>query len=91
MAPQPLILDENSYSDLIQTGRPVFFFGNGSDKAVELLKHPNCMFVSNVNPLAVDMMALADLAFSQHDFLDVAYCTPDYIKSFQATVPKNKV
>lgn len=90
MTPQPLILDGDSYSDLISTGREVVFFGNGSDKSMELLKHPNCRFVSGVKPLAVDMMALSDLAYSRKEFLDLAYSTPDYLKAFQATKPKEK-
>ncbi len=88
MTPQPLILDENSYADLIATARPIYFFGNGSEKAIPLLQHSNCKFVSNVKPLAVDMLALADLAYNKHDFLDLAYCTPEYLKDFQATKPK---
>lgn len=88
MEPQPLILDEKSYSDIIATGRPIYFFGNGSEKSIPLLQHPNCKFVSNVKPLATDMLALADLAYNKRDFLDLAYCTPEYLKDFQATKPK---
>ncbi len=91
MAHQPLILDENSYADLIATGRDVVFFGNGSDKAMELLRHPTCRFVSGIKPLAVDMMALSDLAYSKKDFLDLAYSTPDYLKAFQATKQKKLI
>lgn len=89
MDPQPLILDENSYAAIISSGRPIYFFGNGSEKSIPLLQHPNCKFVANVKPVAVDMLALADLAFNKKDFLDIAYCTPDYLKDFQATKPKN--
>ena len=34
MCPQPLILDEESYSGLIATGRDIVWVGNGSDKAI---------------------------------------------------------
>lgn len=88
MEPQPLILDENAYADLIATGRPIYFFGNGSEKSIPLLQQLNCKFVSNVKPLATDMLALADLAYNKRDFLDLAYCTPEYLKDFQATKPK---
>ncbi len=91
LPPQPLILDENSYADLIATGNDVVFFGNGSDKAIELFRRPNCRFVSGVKPLAVDMMALSDLAYSNKKFLDLAYSTPDYLKAFQATTPKKRI
>lgn len=91
MAPQPLILDEESYSGLIATGRDIVLFGNGSDKAIEVLRAPNCRFVSGIKPLAVDMMALSDLAYSKKEFLDLAYSTPEYLKAFQATKPKNRI
>lgn len=89
MEPKPLILDADSYAGLLATGRPVLFFGNGSDKARELLGgHANAVFVPDVQPLAVDMVALAELHWSRRDFLDLAYSTPCYLKDFQATKPK---
>lgn len=91
MPPQPLILDEDSYADLIATGRNIVLFGNGSDKAIDMIKAPNCRFVSGIKPLAVDMMALSDLAYSKKEFLDLAYSTPEYLKAFQATKPKNLI
>ncbi len=88
MEQQPLILDENSYSTLLATGRPVLFFGDGSDKAVEVIKADNAIFVPDIRPLAIDMIALAEKAYSERDFIDTAYSTPNYIKDFQATRPK---
>ncbi|MDE5656379.1 MAG: tRNA (adenosine(37)-N6)-threonylcarbamoyltransferase complex dimerization subunit type 1 TsaB [Muribaculaceae bacterium] len=89
LEPQPLILDENSYADLLATGRPVLFFGDGSDKARQVITAPNAVFVPEVVPVAVDMLPLADLAWNRHDFLDLAYSVPAYLKSFQATKPKS--
>lgn len=94
MTPGPLILDENSYSAIIATGRPVLFFGNGMAKWRETgawSDAPNVTFVDGVEPEAVDMVALAERAYSQRNFLDTAYSTPLYLKNFQATVPKNKI
>ncbi len=91
MTPGPLILDENSYKDLLATGRPVLFFGDGSDKAREVIKAPNAVFVPDVTPLAVDMVALAERAWARRDFIDLAYSTPLYLKEFQATKPKSKI
>jgi tRNA threonylcarbamoyladenosine biosynthesis protein TsaB len=88
MKPAPLILDENSYADLLATGRPVLFFGNGSDKAKDVVKAPNATFVPEVVPVAVDMIALAELKHSRREFLDLAYSVPTYLKDFQATKPK---
>ena len=91
MKPQPLILDENSYADLIATGQPVLLFGDGSAKAAEVVKAPNVTIVPDVVPLAVDMIALAERSYAQRDFLDLAYCTPLYLKEFQATKPKSMI
>ncbi|MDE5940908.1 MAG: tRNA (adenosine(37)-N6)-threonylcarbamoyltransferase complex dimerization subunit type 1 TsaB [Muribaculaceae bacterium] len=87
VAPEPLILDENSYSQWLGKGE-VLFFGNGSDKAREIITHPNARFIPDVKPLAVDMLALSDKAFREGDFLDLAYSVPTYLKNFQATKPK---
>ncbi|MCM1519579.1 MAG: tRNA (adenosine(37)-N6)-threonylcarbamoyltransferase complex dimerization subunit type 1 TsaB [Lachnoclostridium sp.] len=88
MPQQPLILDEDSYSVFLADHR-VLFFGDGSDKARELITSPNAGFVKDVKPLAMGMMPLAERAFARRDFLDTAYSTPNYIKEFQATVPRN--
>ena len=91
MPQQPLILDESSYASLLDNHRKVLFFGNGSDKAKEVIKAPNAEFVPDIVPLAIDMIALAERAYSQREFLDTAYSVPNYIKDFQATKPKNSV
>jgi tRNA threonylcarbamoyladenosine biosynthesis protein TsaB len=92
LEPQAMILDADSYADIFATGRPVLYFGDGSDKARELLSvHPNAVHVPDVDPLAVDMVALAERAYTNRDFLDLAYSVPTYLKDFQATMPKTKV
>lgn len=90
VAPQPMILDSNSFAELLQT-RKLVFMGDGSNKANELINHPNAMFIDSVKPVALDMIALSERAFRQGDFADTAYCTPLYLKEFQATKPRNKV
>ena len=91
LKPTPLILDENSYADLLATGRPVLFFGDGMEKSKPVIKGDNAVFVDGVCPLAVDMVALAERDYANHKFLDTAYSTPVYLKDFQATKPRNKV
>lgn len=89
MEPQPLILDENSYSEWTDTAK-VLFFGNGSDKARDLITSPNAIFVPDIKPLAVDMLALAERAWMRRDFIDLAYSTPWYRKDFQPTRPRSE-
>ncbi|MDO5395384.1 MAG: tRNA (adenosine(37)-N6)-threonylcarbamoyltransferase complex dimerization subunit type 1 TsaB [Bacteroidales bacterium] len=89
--PMPLVLDADSYADILSTGRPVLFFGDGMEKSKEVIKSDNAVFVPGVDPLAVDMIALAERAFARRDFIDTAYSVPTYLKEFQATKPRNKV
>lgn len=91
LKPAPLILDNNSYADLIATGRPVLLFGDGSDKAREVISAPNVTFVPDVVPLAVDMVALAERDQARRKYIDPAYSTPLYLKDFQATKPKSRL
>lgn len=87
LPPQPLILDANSYERYLNE-KPVLFFGNGSNKFQDLVCNVNARFIPDIHPLAVDMMALSDRAYSANDFLDLAYSTPRYLKEFQAIKPK---
>lgn len=88
--PRPLVLDDTSFSGVL-ADRHVVFMGDGSDKARKVITHPNASFIDGVKPVALDMIALSELAFRRGDFADVAYQTPLYLKEFQATVPRNKV
>ena len=89
--PQAMILDENSFKNLLDEGYTLVAIGNGSDKAREVLKHEHMCFIAGVKPFALEMMALAEKAFREQQFIDVAYSTPLYLKEFQATKPKNPI
>ncbi len=89
MQPQPLILDENNYRGWTDSTK-VLFFGNGSDKARDLITSTNAIFVPDIKPLAVDMLALAERAWMRRDFIDLAYSTPWYRKDFQPTRPRSE-
>ena len=91
LEPQAMILDEHSFEDLLQQGNTLVLMGNGSDKARQVLNHDQVRFVSGIKPVAVEMMALAEKAWREQSFIDVAYSTPLYLKEFQATKPKNPV
>lgn len=96
MEPSPLILNDTDapYSEVLALRRPTLFFGNGMPKFREFLGDvvpSNAIFIDNIEPLAVDMTALAERAYSKRDFLDLAYCTPLYLKDFQATKPRARL
>lgn len=85
--PCAMILDQDSYASLLAKG-PTVFCGNGSDKAADVIKHPDARFIKGIVPLASQMTALAELAWHKRDFIDTAYSVPAYIKEFQALKPK---
>lgn len=84
------IIDENSFSGLLSE-KQILFFGNGAEKCKAVLNHPYALFLDDVYPKASDMPLLAEEAFNNNDFADVAYFEPFYLKEFVATTPKNKV
>ena len=90
MPNQAMILDENSFADLLES-RKLHFMGNGADKASDLIKSQNAEFTLGIRPNASDMIALSEKAFRENDFLDLAYSTPNYIKKFHTTTPKKNV
>lgn len=91
LEPQAMILDEQSFGHLLEQGYTLVLMGNGSDKARQVLTRNGVRFVEGIKPVAVDMLALAEKAYREQAFIDVAYSTPLYLKEFQATKPKNPI
>lgn len=75
----------------IAGGKPIYFFGNGAAKCREVIKCPNAHFVDNIEPLAKNMLPLANQAVRAGRFEDVAYFEPFYLKDFVATTPKKLI
>lgn len=84
------IITEESYANYL-SARKVCFFGNGSTKCKPVLTSQNALFLDDIHPLASEMAPLAEKAFLNKQFEDVAYFEPFYLKEFQATIAKNKV
>lgn len=91
MPARPVILTPDSFSEYLGQGRKLVFVGNGAEKAANLIKYPDVVYIPGVKPAAVDMLALSEMAFRKGDFIDIAYSTPNYLKEFQATTPKKKI
>ena len=88
METRPIIIDETSFEQYLNE-RPIYFFGNGSEKCKSVIQHPNAHFLDGVPLLAKYMSPLAEKKFLCGDFEDVAYLEPCYLKEFQATVAKS--
>ena len=84
------IVDEKSFSPILESSG-IVFFGNGSEKVKEVLRHPSAFFIEDVTPSARYMIPLALDSYTKNDFEDTAYFEPFYLKDFVATIPKNKM
>ncbi len=88
--PGPMILDKDSYSELLKD-KQLYFMGDGAPKFKELISSPNAHWMDGLEPLAKDMIALSEKAFREKDFIDIAYSVPEYLKEYQTTVAKPKI
>lgn len=86
----PEILTEESFPELHKY-RKVIFIGDGSEKFKSLYKGNNAEWLGPLYPHARDMIALSEKYFREGRFIDTAYSTPNYLKEYQTTVPKNSV
>lgn len=81
------IVDAETYKEYLDRGT-VYFFGNGAEKCMEVINHPNARLVKGIEPLAKNMVPLAEKRFVEGKFEDVAYFVPFYLKDFVAKMPK---
>lgn len=81
------IVDADTYKEYLDR-RPVYFFGNGAEKCMEVINHPNARLIKGIEPLAKNMFPLAEKRIAVQKFEDVAYFVPMYLKDFVAKKPK---
>lgn len=86
---QAKIIDEVSFKEL--QGKKVYFFGDGAAKTEGVIKLAGAKWIEGIRSHARDMTALAERAWRNSDFLDVAYSTPLYLKEYEAKISENKV
>ena len=81
------VVDADTYREYLDRG-PVYFFGNGAEKCMEVINHPNARLIKGVEPLAKWMFPIAERRIAQEKYEDVAYFVPFYRKDFVAHQPK---
>ena len=81
------IVKTDSFSKILAK-EEVLFFGDGADKCQGIITHANATFITDVYPSAKDMVSLAENAFVQQQFENIAYFEPYYLKDFVAGVKK---
>lgn len=88
----PIVVDENSFRDILTRGK-VLFIGDGAQKCSEVLSKTaaevgsEALFVQ-CNPTAADMAIHAERALRSATFENIAYFEPFYLKEFIATTGK---
>jgi tRNA threonylcarbamoyladenosine biosynthesis protein TsaB len=81
------IIDKESYRHYLSKQK-IVFMGSGMNKCREILLHPNALFAGEIYPSAAILALLAEEAYRQNQFEDIAYFEPFYLKDFIATTPK---
>jgi tRNA threonylcarbamoyladenosine biosynthesis protein TsaB len=83
------IIDENSFAEILEKQK-IIFFGDGAAKCKAVLsKRPNAIFLKEtVHPSAKSIGVLAFEAYKNSQFENVADFEPYYLKEFMVTTPK---
>ncbi len=88
---QALVIDENSFLELLTTQK-IIFFGDGADKCKAALGNsPNAVFIeTQIYPSAKTVGELALKAIDSQQFEDIETFEPFYLKDFVGTTPRVK-
>jgi tRNA threonylcarbamoyladenosine biosynthesis protein TsaB len=78
-APSAMILDEHSFQHFFDH-HIIVFAGNGSVKWKAVCHHPGAVFLSSSYTMN-DLALIASSKFKAHDFTDIAYSEPFYLKN----------
>ena len=81
------VVEADTYNEWLDKG-PVYLLGDGAMKCKEVIKHPIARFIEGIEPLAKNMMPLAEKRMAEQKFEDVAYFVPFYLKNFVAKLPR---
>lgn len=86
-SPNALIVEGNPFTSLLEA-TPILFFGDGTEKCVELLNHKRAIFEISAKASAADMVELSHNLFKINAFADLAYYQPNYLKPFYTPAKK---
>ena len=84
------VVEADTYKEYLDE-HPVYFFGNGARKCMDVISHPNAHFIEGIEPLAKWMQPLAERRLLNGQTEDVAYFVPFYLKDFVAKMPKKLI
>jgi|APTNR8051073442_1049403.scaffolds.fasta_scaffold00017_2 tRNA threonylcarbamoyladenosine biosynthesis protein TsaB len=79
------IVDELSFSNYLDKST-ILFFGDGSEKCKNVIRHPNAFFIDGVYPRASHLGLLAFEKFKKNEIEDLVNVEPHYLKEFMIKV-----
>jgi tRNA threonylcarbamoyladenosine biosynthesis protein TsaB len=85
-----VIIDENAFQNYFEEGKKIVLTGNGAAKCMAVINNANILHVDK-SCSAQHLIPLSTEAFLKGEFVDVAYHTPQYLKSPNITTPKVKM
>ncbi|ALM21225.1 peptidase M22 [Nonlabens sp. MIC269] len=78
---QPVVIEDDSFIRFRESGT-ISYIGTGIEKTRELLNIEQ-QYITEVNPTAAALCALAIDGYKKSDTVDVAYFEPNYLKEFK--------
>lgn len=81
------IIEESSYQNFFQLRQNIIFTGDGCEKCRSVLENEYTFFYPS-QAKATYLVPLAEQAFQNKQFLDIAYAAPFYLKAPNITTPK---
>ena len=80
LAPEALIIDENMFASQLDKHQ-IIFSGNGAFKVKTIPVHPHITITATAHGIK-HLAVLALEKFELHQFTEIAYCEPFYLKAF---------
>jgi tRNA threonylcarbamoyladenosine biosynthesis protein TsaB len=84
------ILDPDSFQSYFKAEKQLLFSGNGAPKAQKVITHSGANWATTICQ-AAHLCELAEKAFQQKQWEDIAYYEPFYFKAPNITQPKKKL
>jgi len=81
------VMDELSFKEYLDKSK-VLFFGDGSDKCRDKIKHENAHFIRGIYPTASYLGVMAFEKFRRNEVEDLVNFEPHYLKEFMIKEPK---
>jgi tRNA threonylcarbamoyladenosine biosynthesis protein TsaB len=75
------IIDENSFADTL-SHKKILFFGDGSDKCRQVIKHSNAVFINGIYPKASVLGEIASCKLEKGLVENLISFEPFYLKEF---------